>query len=141
MRPAVCPKGKAGPSRRCNYKHGASGPMSAICGIVGEAAAGGRGRRDVSLMLELLKPRAPDGTVLHEQVVDGRPLVFGARQLAVGGQPKQPAVGRGADPATFAVCDGEIFNAEEIRAHLRSAGRTLTGQNAVELFAHLYELE
>jgi asparagine synthase (glutamine-hydrolysing) len=92
-------------------------------------------------MLELLKPRAPDGAILHEQVVGGRPLVFGARQLAVGGQPKQPALGRGADPTTFAVCDGDIFNAEEIRAHLRSAGRTLTGQNAVELFAHLYELE
>ena len=35
--------------------------MSAICGIVGESAAGGRGRRDVSLMLDLLALRGPDG--------------------------------------------------------------------------------
>src|SRR3954453_3841288 len=107
MRPAVCPKGKSGPSRRCNYKHGASGPMSAICGIVGEGAAKGRGRRDVSLMLELLKPRGPDGATLHEKTEGWRPVAFGVRQLAVGRLPAQPVVARGADPATFVILDGE----------------------------------
>ena len=80
--------------------------MSAICGIVGESAAGGRGRRDVSLMLELLKPRGPDGALIHEQAPGERPLCFGVRQLAVGGLRSQPAVVRGADPSSLLVTGG-----------------------------------
>ena len=57
--------------------------MSAICGIVGEGVAAGKGRRDVGLMLDLLKPRGPDGALVHEHSAGGRPFVFGARQLAV----------------------------------------------------------
>ena len=115
--------------------------MSAICGIVGESAAGGRGRRDVSLMLDLLPPRGPDGAILHEQ---RRRPAAGVRRAAARRRwapADQPVLGRGADPATFAVCDGEIFNAEECAPHLRGAGRTLRGDDDAELFAHLYELE
>jgi asparagine synthase (glutamine-hydrolysing) len=115
--------------------------MSAICGIVGDAAAGGRGRRDVSLMLELLKPRGPDGAVIHEQTGGARPTVFGARQLAVGRLPLKPEVARGADPLGCLVYDGEIFNAAEVRAFVQGSGRTLRGEDHGELFAHLYELE
>ena len=59
--------------------------MSAICGIVSESAAGGRGRRDVSLMLDLLVARGPDGAIVHEEPGTSRPVVLGARRLAVAG--------------------------------------------------------
>ncbi|HEY7373228.1 MAG TPA: asparagine synthase-related protein, partial [Polyangia bacterium] len=115
--------------------------MSAICGIVGESAAGGRGRRDVGLMLDLLAPRGPDGAIIHEEPGTPRPVVFGARRLAVSGVPGQPVVGRGAQPGTFAVCDAVIFNREAVRGFIRGAGRTLRTDDDAELFAHLYELE
>ena len=99
--------------------------MSAICGIVGESAAGGRGRRDVALMLDLLAPRGPDGVIVHEEPGAPRPVVFGARRLAAADVPGQPVIGRGAHPGTFAVCDGSIFNREEVRGFIRAAGRTL----------------
>jgi asparagine synthase (glutamine-hydrolysing) len=114
--------------------------MSAICGIVG-AAAGGKGRRDVSLMLDLLRPRGPDGAVIFEETKGPRPIVFGARQLVVGKLPAEPVVARGADPQTLVMCDGEIFNADEVRAFVRGAGRSLGSEDDVELFAHVYELE
>jgi asparagine synthase (glutamine-hydrolysing) len=115
--------------------------MSAICGIVGDAAAGGRGRRDVTLMLEMLKPRGPDWATIHEQPGATRPVVFGVRQLAVGKLPVRPEAVRGADPASCLVYDGQIFNAEELRAFVRAAGRTLRGGDDGELFVHLYEME
>ena len=93
--------------------------MSAICGIVGEGSAAGKGRRDVSLMLELLRPRAPDGATIHESAEPPRPFTFGVRQLAVGGLRATPVVACGADPKTVVVVDGQIFNAEAMRAHLR----------------------
>jgi len=114
--------------------------MSAICGIVGESAAGSRGRRDVSLMLDLLKPRGPDGVVVNEPQAS-RPVVFGARRLAVQGRPSQPAVGRGKGAAAAVVCDGDILNAGEIRDFLQGAGRGPAGDEAAELFALLYEVE
>jgi asparagine synthase (glutamine-hydrolysing) len=115
--------------------------MSAICGIVGEGASGGKGKRDVSLMLELLARRGPDGATLHEGAEGPRPFTFGVRQLAVGNVPARPVVASGADPRTVVVYDGQIFNAGTLRAHVRAAGRTLRGDDAGELFAHLYELE
>jgi asparagine synthase (glutamine-hydrolysing) len=122
--------------------------MSAICGIVSAAAAGGRARRDVALMLDALAPRGPDGAAIHEQIEAGRHLAFGMRQLAVGRLPRQPAVARGADPATALVFDGQIFNHRELRDFVRGRGRNLTaggdgdqGGGDGELLAHLYELE
>jgi len=90
-------------------------------------------------MLDLLKPRGPDGAVVHEQQAS-RPVVFGARRLAIHGRPSQPAIGRGTGAAAAVVCDAEIFNAGEIREFLRGAGRS-PGEEAAELFAHLYEVE
>ncbi|HTA21043.1 MAG TPA: asparagine synthase (glutamine-hydrolyzing) [Polyangia bacterium] len=115
--------------------------MSAICGIVGEGASAGKGRRDVGLMLELLTQRGPDGAAIHESAEPPRPFAFGVRQLAIGGVAKTPVVACGADPKTVAVCDGQIFNTEAIRAHIHAAGRRLRGNEASELFAHLYEME
>jgi asparagine synthase (glutamine-hydrolysing) len=115
--------------------------MSAICGIVGESAASGRGRRDVSLMLDLLAARGPDGVMVHEEPGTPRPVVFGARRLAVSGVPGQPVVGRGSKPGTFAVCDAVIFNREEVRGFIRGAGHALRSDDDAELFAHLYEIE
>jgi len=90
-------------------------------------------------MLELLKLRAPGAALIHEPS-GGRPVVLGARQLPVGRPAAHAAAGRGADPGTFVICDGEIFNAEEIRTFVRGAGRN-PGPDDVELLAHLYELE
>jgi asparagine synthase (glutamine-hydrolysing) len=92
-------------------------------------------------MLELLKPRGPDGGLVHEETKAPRPVVFGARQLVVGKLPAEPVVARGADPGTFLMCDGEVFNADELRTFVRGAGRTLKTDDDVELLAHVYELE
>src|SRR5437762_1944159 len=112
--------------------------MSAICGIIGEPAAGGRGRRDVSLMLDLLRPRGPDGATIHEQMQGaesaGKPVAFGVRQLAVGRLKATPEVARGADPTSCLVYDGQIFNAAEVRKFVTGAGRTLRGDDDGELF-------
>src|SRR5262245_53293314 len=97
--------------------------MPAICGVVGESAAAGRGKRNVSLMLDLLKPRGPDGVIVHEQQAS-RPVVFGARRLAIRGRSSQPVIGRGTGAAAAVVCDAEIFNAGEIREFLKGAGRS-----------------
>jgi asparagine synthase (glutamine-hydrolysing) len=92
-------------------------------------------------MLELLKPRGPDWATIHEQPGATRPVVFGVRQLAVGKLPVRPEAVRGADAASCLVYDGQIFNAEELRAFVRAAGRTLRGGDDGELFVHLYEME
>jgi asparagine synthase (glutamine-hydrolysing) len=92
-------------------------------------------------MLEILKPRGPDGVLIHEQLEGGHPLVFGVRQLAAGKVRAQPQVVRGADPNTFAVYDGQVFNAGEVRDFVRNAGRTLRGDDDGELFVHVYEME
>ena len=94
--------------------------MSAICGIVGESATGGRGRRDVSIMLEVLRPRGPESAIIHEQSDGGRPLAFGMRQVGKGGG--QPVVARGDDPANFLIYDGTIFNARSCAATSRAPG-------------------
>jgi len=113
--------------------------MSAICGIVGESATGGRGRRDVSIMLEVLRPRGPETAIIHEQSDGGRPLAFGMRQVGKGGG--QPVIARGEDPADLLIYDGTIFNASELRGYLKGAGRNLRGDTDGELLLHLYELE
>jgi len=115
--------------------------MSAICGSVGERAAGGRGRKDVTLMSELLRPRGPDWGTIHEETSARQPVVFGVRQLAVGKLPVRPEAVRGADPSSCLVYDGQIFNGDELRAFVRRAGHTLRGSDDGELFVHLYELE
>jgi asparagine synthase (glutamine-hydrolysing) len=92
-------------------------------------------------MLDLLAPRGPDGAIIHEEPGTPRPVVFGARRLAVSGVPGQPVVGRGAQPGTFAVCDAVIFNRPAVRGFVHGAGRTLRTDDDAELFAHLYELE
>jgi asparagine synthase (glutamine-hydrolysing) len=92
-------------------------------------------------MLELLKPRGPDGVAIHDQTEGGRPLTFGVRQLAAGRLRAQPNIVRAADPGSFLVYDGQIFNAEEVRGYVRGAGRTLRGDDDGELFLHVYELE
>ena len=65
---------------------------------------------------------------------------FAADGAGLGADGAGAVAGRGADPGTFVVCDGEIFNAEEVRTFVRGAGRN-PGPDDVELFAHLYELE
>jgi asparagine synthase (glutamine-hydrolysing) len=92
-------------------------------------------------MLELLKPRAPDGAAIHEETSGARPVVFGVRRLAAGRLGPQPAVARGADPASFLVLDGEVFNADEVRSFVRGAGRSLRSDDDAELVLHLYEME
>src|SRR5690242_12740405 len=92
-------------------------------------------------MLDLLKPRGPDGAVLHQQEEGPRPYAFGVRQLAVGGLPTTPEVARAADPANVLVFDGQIFNRDAVRAFITGSGRQLRGTGDGELFLHLYELE
>jgi len=92
-------------------------------------------------MLDLLAPRGPDGAIVHDEPGTPRPVVFGARRLAVAGVAGQPVIGRGAHPGTFAICDAVIFNREEVRRFIGGAGRTLRTDDDAELFAHLYELE
>ena len=110
--------------------------MSAICGIVGESAAGGRGRRDVSLMLDLLARAgrtAPSSTSSPRRPAGGVRRAAGSRS---GRRASRSLGARRTTRPTSLVCDGEIFNARRCAAIRQAApGAALRGDDDGELFA------
>src|SRR5687767_1539682 len=96
--------------------------MSAICGIVGERAAAPKGTRDLAIMLGALRSRGPDGSAHHvgrSASSAAKPVALGFRLLRLGADDPAPVVARTDDGVSRAVCDGRVFNASEVREHLR----------------------
>jgi asparagine synthase (glutamine-hydrolysing) len=114
--------------------------MCGIAGVVGETATPTEGAARASLelvqrMCDVISHRGPDGHGLH---ADGR-AALGMRRLAIvdvaGGH--QPV--RNEDGTVVAVFDGELYNVDELRAHLRQRDHRLTTAGDAECLVHLYE--
>lgn len=89
----------------------------------------------VEKMLYAIRHRGPDGS----QVVDLGPAVFGFNRLSFidldgGMQPIQNE-----DRTVTMMCNGEIFNFQELRAELEAKGHVFRTRTDVEVIVHLYE--
>jgi len=109
-----------------------------VCGICGLAAADPArpvASGVVERMAATLAHRGPDGEGFHR----GPGIALGARRLAVidpagGGQPLASE-----DGAVVLVCNGEIYNAPELRAGLEARGHRFRGGSDAEVIVHLWE--
>lgn len=109
-----------------------------MCGISGIATA--RAGQPVSrplleAMTDVLEHRGPDGRGFHCAPGIG----LGMRRLSIvdletGDQPIANE-----DGTIQLVCNGEIYNAPELREELLARGHRLQGQSDVEVIVHLYE--
>lgn len=109
-----------------------------MCGIVG-VAFGRSGRRvtveDLRRMAATIHHRGPDDEGFH----DGGPMVFGMRRLSIidlaGGHQPIP----NEDETVWAVCNGEIYNFQQLRAGLEQRGHRFRTHSDTEVLVHLYE--
>lgn len=109
-----------------------------MCGFTGIALSDPRAQVDLALlrrMTRTLEHRGPDDEGLHQMGGVG----LGFRRLSIidlsGGH--QPILNETGDIAV--VCNGEIYNFEELRAKLLSRGHTFRTGSDVETLVHLYE--
>jgi asparagine synthase (glutamine-hydrolysing) len=112
--------------------------MAGICGWVGEAA-GNRAQAAaiVRAMAARLRHRGPEA----EEFYLGDGAVLGWRSLRPpSAKPlAAPAGGGAAGDAVIAFCDGEVYNAAELRQDLRARGHRFRGEDTAELLVHLYQ--
>ena len=114
-----------------------------MCGIFGAVAGGRGGRHDAPLrypealakMAGALRHRGPDGECIigHERVR------IGARRLAImdlttGDQPFQSP-----DGTIWMVCNGEIYNAPDLRREASAWGYPFRSQGDIETIVPFYE--
>ncbi len=110
-----------------------------MCGIAGIFDLKGKpvDQRDVINMTARLTHRGPDGTGSY---VEG-PIALGHARLAVidvaGGA--QPIFNE--DQSIAVVCNGEIYNFQEIRDALLKKGHVFSTRSDTEVIVHLYEEE
>jgi asparagine synthase (glutamine-hydrolysing) len=109
-----------------------------MCGLVGYLDLRNEGRieRDVlARMTETLVHRGPDSSGFFVEPN----AAFGFRRLSIidleGGD--QPMYNE--DGSIILVCNGEIYNYQELRARLISKGHVLKSRCDVEVLLHLYE--
>ncbi len=116
-----------------------------MCGLAGLTLPPGsrpapEARAEVSLMLQTLAHRGPDGSGLA--ALDG--IVLGHRRLAIidrserSAQPMRLRCAQGA-PEVWIVCNGEIYNHVELRAELEARGHRFHSDGDTEVILHLYE--
>lgn len=92
--------------------------MGGICGIFNPNGADDTDRAAIRAMLDAIKHRGPDGIDVHE---DRFALLGAARCDAPGlGPGRQPARESKAD--VWALCDGVVYNAHELRTELSDKG-------------------
>ena len=109
--------------------------MCGICGIAFDDPGRVPETGLVEGMCETLRHRGPDGGGLHR----GPGAGLGVRRLSIvdphhGGQPFYN------ERRTIAlVCNGEIYNAPELRSELERQGHTFVSRCDVEVMVHLYE--
>ncbi len=109
-----------------------------MCGISGIATRDLQQPVDRALLehiTDLLEHRGPDGRGFHL----ARGVGLGMRRLSIvdletGEQPISNETG-----SVHLVCNGEIYNAPELRQELLARGHRLRGHSDVEVIAHLYE--
>src|SRR5438477_11899213 len=109
-----------------------------MCGIFGAIARGEAPLRHpeaLARMAAALSHRGPDG----EQIVGHERARIGARRLAImdlttGDQPF-----RSPDGSVWMVCNGEIYNAPELRRECTQAGYPVRSTRDIETIGPLYE--
>ncbi len=106
-----------------------------MCGIAGIVGGGGSAGDDMARMLFALRHRGPDG----EGTQRGPQAIFGHRRLSIidlaGG--RQPLTN--ADGSLWLVCNGEIYNYQELRADLELGGYRFLTNSDCEVILGLYE--
>jgi asparagine synthase (glutamine-hydrolysing) len=108
-----------------------------MCGIAGLAGPMTRsyGRQGLAQMLRALRHRGPD----DEGIYEAAEALIGQRRLSIidlasGRQP----IGN-EDGTKWIVCNGEIYNYQELRAELVAAGHRFATHSDTEVILHLYE--
>jgi asparagine synthase (glutamine-hydrolysing) len=109
-----------------------------MCGIFGAVSRSGAPLRHpdcIAAMAAALAHRGPDG----ERIVGHERARFGARRLAImdlttGDQPFQSP-----DGAIWMICNGEIYNAPELRREQTLAGYPFRSTGDIETIVPLYE--
>lgn len=107
-----------------------------MCGIAGILSSGKlHGKASMSRMLDALRNRGPDDSGLF---IDNE-AVLGQRRLSIidleGGHQPIP----NEDHSLWIVCNGEIYNYQEIREDLIRRGHTFSTHSDSEVVLHLYE--
>src|SRR5262245_60319704 len=109
-----------------------------MCGIVGLTHPAGDSAgalQTVRRMADTIVHRGPDDEGLHA----GGRATIGMRRLSIidlsGGH--QPIANE--DETLWLVCNGEIYNFQELRAELQAAGHRFRTGSDVEVLLHLYE--
>ena len=109
--------------------------MCGIAGLIARTPVGPAEEARVRGMLETLQHRGPDG---FGQETRGCAVLGHARlaiiDLHTGDQPQSDQAGR-----YWVVCNGEIYNYQELRAELESRGHVFRTQSDIEVIPHLYE--
>ena len=109
-----------------------------MCGICGVAFADPRRFAEeatIDRMVASIAHRGPDGAARARYAG----AALGIRRLSIidletGDQPIESE-----DGAVAVVCNGEIYNAPELRAELQGAGHRFRSRSDVEVIVHLYE--
>jgi asparagine synthase (glutamine-hydrolysing) len=106
-----------------------------MCGIAGIIAPGTEKITAIQRMLDALAHRGPDDAATEHDAA----AVLGFRRLAIidleGG--RQPLTN--ADGSIWLVCNGEIYNHEELRRSLQADGHRFLTQSDCEVILALYE--
>ncbi len=91
--------------------------------------------QDLQDMLEVLVHRGPDGTFVESR----DKIAFGMTRLTIvgGDDGKQPIWNE--DGSIGLVCNGEIYNYQQLRRRLVAQGHRFSTRSDVEVIVHLYE--
>src|SRR5688572_10248111 len=109
--------------------------MSAIGGLFGRVILDGAPA--MARMHDGMKSRGPDARAIRRET--DRPVVFGLGQLKVlAGEPDAEVLVN-EDGNLLMVCDGQVFNHQELAAGLRDRGHTLRSAQSCEVLLHLFE--
>jgi asparagine synthase (glutamine-hydrolysing) len=107
--------------------------------MFGAWAAEERAEQEAAAMLHALERRGPDGAAAHLDA--RREILLGMRLLKVTTDEPEAAVLANEDESLLMVCDGHVFNREELTEWLRGKGHTLRSGHSCELLLHLFEEE
>jgi asparagine synthase (glutamine-hydrolysing) len=111
--------------------------MSAICGIFGSLAR--FAEAEIQRMLTAIQHRGPHGVAIHidEQVS----VALGVGYLRTAPSEPEPEVFANEDRSLLMVCDGQVFNREELAVWLCGRGHVLKSGHNAEILLHLFEEE
>ena len=111
--------------------------MCAICGVLNWKNQKEIQREDIQKMQAALRHRGPDGSQML--MLDGAALGFDRLSFLDLEGGMQPL--RNEDGTVSMVCNGEIFNFQELRRELEAKGHRFRTKTDVEVILHLYEEE